>query len=56
MCIRDRLKVDPNNIPGHRTVQRVVKEWNGERYIAGDSAITISGLRTLHHCYLINII
>lgn len=54
VCIE--LKVDPNNIPGHRTVQRVVKEWNGERYIAGDSAITISGLRTLHHCYLINII
>ena len=54
VCIE--LKVDPNNKPGHRTVLRVVKEWNGERYIAGDSAITISGLRTLHHCYLVNII
>jgi RimJ/RimL family protein N-acetyltransferase len=54
ICIE--LKVDPNNIPGNRTVLRIVKEWNGERYVKGDSSITISGLRTLHHCYLVNII
>ncbi len=54
ICIE--LKVDPNNIPGNRTVLRIVKEWNGERYVEGDSAITISGIRTLHHCYLVNII
>jgi hypothetical protein len=54
ICIE--LKVDPNNIPGNRTVLRIVKEWNGERYIEGDSSITISGIRTLHHCYLVNII
>ncbi len=49
------LKVDPSNIPGRSTVLRIVKEWNGERCISGDSSITISGLRTLHECYLVEI-
>ena len=49
------LKVDPNNIPGRSTVFRIVNDWNGKRHIEGDAAITISGLRTMHECYLVEI-
>tara|TARA_B110000495_G_C22985536_1_gene579791 strand:- start:793 stop:1356 length:564 start_codon:yes stop_codon:yes gene_type:complete len=53
ICIE--LKVDPNNTPGLSTVLRIVKKWSGKRYIEGDSAITISGIRTIHECYLVDI-
>ncbi|MFQ3343912.1 MAG: GNAT family N-acetyltransferase [Candidatus Poseidoniales archaeon] len=53
ICIE--LKVDPQNVPGRSTVLRIVKEWNGERCIEGDTAITISGIRTVHECYLVEI-
>ena len=36
------MKVDPNNVPGTKTVLRTVKKWGGERCLAGDSAITVA--------------
>ena len=47
------LKVDPNNLAGMSTVRHAVQEWCGIRAPAGDTAITVAGLRTMHHCYLI---
>lgn len=49
------VKVDPNNIPGSKTVLRTVRKWKGERYVSGDSAITVAGVRTLHECHLIEV-
>ena len=49
------MKVDPNNLPGSKTVQRTVKKWGGERCASGDSAITVAGVRTRHECHLIHI-
>ena len=49
------VKVDPNNAPGSKTVIRTVRKWNGERYLSGDSAITVAGVRTLHECHLIEV-
>ena len=49
------LKVDPKNAAGKRTVERTVRRWNGSRCVAGDSAITVAGVRTLHECHLIEI-
>ena len=47
------LKVDPLNAAGVKTVLQTVSNWNGERSISGDSAVTVAGIRTLHHCHLI---
>ena len=47
------LKVDPLNAAGVKTVLQTVSNWNGERSILGDSAVTVAGVRTLHHCHLI---
>ena len=47
------LKVDPLNAAGVKTVLQTVSNWNGERSISGDSAVTVAGVRTLHHCHLI---
>ena len=47
------LKVDPLNAAGLKTVLQTVSNWNGERSISGDSAVTVAGIRTLHHCHLI---
>ena len=49
------VKVDPNNNPGLKTVEMILKKWGGERCVSGDSAITVAGVRTLHHCHLIEI-
>jgi RimJ/RimL family protein N-acetyltransferase len=49
------MKVDPNNLPGSKTVQKTVKKWGGERHASGDSAITVAGVRTRHECHLIHI-
>jgi RimJ/RimL family protein N-acetyltransferase len=49
------VKVDPNNIPGSKTVLRTVRKWKGERYVSGDSAITVAGVRTSHECHLIEV-
>jgi len=49
------MKVDPNNLPGSKTVHRTVKKWGGERCASGDSAITVAGVRTRHECHLIHI-
>jgi len=49
------LKVDPNNAAGKRTVERTVRRWKGSRCVAGDSAITVAGVRTIHECHLIEI-
>ena len=49
------MKVDPNNVPGSKTVVRTVKKWNGERCVSGDSAITVAGVRTMHECHLIEV-
>jgi len=49
------LKADPNNIPGMKTVLRAVRNWNGERCVSGDAAITVAGVRTLHECHTIEI-
>jgi len=49
------VKVDPNNSPGSKTVIRTVRKWKGERYISGDSAITVAGVRTMHECHLIEV-
>ena len=49
------LKVDPNNAPGKRTVERTVRQWGGSRCVSGDSAITVAGVRTPHECHLISI-
>ena len=49
------LKVDPHNLPGLSTVKHAVREWGGTREPDGDSASTVAGLRTMHHCYLIEI-
>ena len=49
------LKVDPNNAAGKRTVERTVRHWKGSRCVAGDSAITVAGVRTIHECHLIEI-
>ena len=48
-------KVDPNNAPGSKTVVRTVRKWKGERYVSGDSAITVAGVRTIHECHLIEV-
>jgi RimJ/RimL family protein N-acetyltransferase len=47
------LKVDPLNVAGVKTVLQTVSNWNGERSISGDSAVTVAGIRTLHHCHII---
>ena len=47
------LKVDPMNLAGVNTVSQTVSNWNGERNISGDSAVTVAGVRTLHHCHLV---
>ena len=47
------LKVDPLNLAGQKTVLQTVNNWNGERCVSGDSAVTVAGIRTLHHCHLI---
>ena len=47
------LKVDPLNLAGVKTVLQTANHWNGERSISGDSAVTVAGIRTLHHCHLI---
>ena len=47
------LKVDPLNAAGVKTVLQTVSNWKGERSISGDSAVTVAGVRTLHHCHLI---
>jgi len=47
------LKVDPLNLAGVKTVLQAASHWNGERSISGDSAVTVAGVRTLHHCHLI---
>ena len=47
------LKVDTLNTAGLKTVLQTVSNWNGERSISGDSAVTVAGVRTLHHCHLI---
>jgi len=47
------LKVDPLNLAGVKTVLQTANHWNGERSISGDSAVTVAGVRTLHHCHLI---
>lgn len=49
------VKVDSNNIPGSKTVLRTVRKWKGERYVPGDSAITVAGVRTMHECHLIEV-
>ena len=49
------LKVDPNNAAGKRTVERTVRHWKGSRCVAGDSAITVAGVRTIHECHIIEI-
>ena len=49
------VKVDPNNIPGSKTVLRTVRKWKGERHVSGDSAITVAGVRTTHECHLIEV-
>ena len=49
------LKVDPHNLPDYPHVKHAVREWGGTRAPDGDSAITVAGLRTMHHCYLIEI-
>jgi RimJ/RimL family protein N-acetyltransferase len=47
------LKVDPMNLAGVKTVSHTVTNWNGERSISGDSAVTVAGVRTLHQCHLV---
>ena len=47
------LKVDPHNHAGRSTVMRTVRDWEGERCIDGDSAITVAGVRTHHECHTI---
>ena len=47
------LKVDPRNHAGRSTVMRTVRDWEGERCIDGDSAITVAGVRTHHECHTI---
>ena len=49
------VKVDPNNAPGSKTVNRTVRKWKGERCVSGDSAITVAGVRTMHECHLIEL-
>ena len=49
------IKVDPNNIPGSKTVTRTVRKWKGKRHAPGDSAITVAGVRTMHECHLLEI-
>ena len=49
------LKVDPHNPAGRSTVMRTVREWRGERWLDGDSAITVAGVRTPHECHLVTI-
>ena len=49
------VKVDSNNMPGFKTVLRTVRKWKGERYVPGDSAITVAGVRTMHECHLIEV-
>jgi len=49
------LKVDPKNVPGRNTVMRAVRNWAGQRCVSGDSAITVSGIRTLHECHVIEV-
>jgi hypothetical protein len=36
-------------------VVRTVRKWKGERYVSGDSAITVAGVRTIHECHLIEV-
>ena len=59
MCIRDRvsieLKVDPLNKAGRSTVAKVVRNWEGERCIDGDSSITVAGVRTIHECHVVTV-
>jgi len=47
------LKVDPLNVAGVKTVSQTVSSWDGQRSVSGDSAVTVAGVRTLHHCHLI---
>ena len=47
------LKVDPMNLAGVKTVSHTVTNWNGERSISGDSAVTVAGVRNLHQCHLV---
>ena len=49
------LKVDPNNLAGLSTVMHALRTWGGVRDTNGDSSITVAGLRTKHHCYLIEV-
>ena len=49
------MKVDPNNVPGTKTVLRTVRRWGGERCAPGDSPITVAGVRTMHECHLIEV-
>ena len=41
------------NLAGVKTVSHTVTNWNGERSISGDSAVTVAGVRTLHQCHLV---
>ena len=49
------VKVDPNNKAGLTTVRRALRDWGGVRAPEGDASITVAGLRTMHHCHLIEV-
>ena len=49
------VKVDPLNLAGQGTVLQTVRNWNGERCVSGDSAVTVAGVRTVHECHIIQI-
>ena len=49
------VKVDPNNKAGVTTVRRALRDWGGVRAPEGDASITVAGLRTMHHCHLIEV-
>ena len=49
------VKVDPNNKAGLTTVRRALLDWGGIRSPEGDASITVAGLRTVHHCHLIEV-